>query len=338
MDIILFTNGNKSILASSDGASFVIDSALIFQDPDLFNERFLYQLRRLLSIKDFSQVGKITFAITGLIDTKNNVIVKTYLLNDISRTKIYDGFDISKTLKKVFDKKQIYLVNDAFATSIGISRSIDNLSLPCLVLTLNDGIGIGIINSTGSILSLEWGGDFVPIINKNIYEAVGRVSLYDMLLKGMVEVNEKYSEYLAESIKYLIAKYQEENEEIKSVAVIGEKTSLIDNSVLKNFLPVYDLHIFGNISEQQEVIIKGCFGYSEYLAKQENRIIKLEYYTEQEKIYDFDDFEKCRKHFLSVKPITNQNNYYKIIYSNGSVKTLTIGNVNHLEELELYRF
>ncbi len=61
-------------------------------------------------------------------------------------------------------------------------------------------------------------------------------------------ITTKYSEYLAESIKYLIAKYQEENEEIKSVAVIGEKTSLMDNSVLKNLLHGYDLHIFENIS------------------------------------------------------------------------------------------
>ena len=74
MDLVLFTNGNKSIIASSEGGSFVLDSAIIFQDPNLFRDRFLYQMKRFFNIQNYSSINNIIISITGMIDTENKTI------------------------------------------------------------------------------------------------------------------------------------------------------------------------------------------------------------------------------------------------------------------------
>ena len=152
-------------------------------------------------------------------------------------------------------------MNDAFSTSIGISKTEEHLDLPCLVVTLGDGTGVSFIDRSRSIISEEWGGDYVPKIKKDMYTALGRESMYGLLLTGIVDINKCYTEYLVESVKYLISKYERNNENVRSLAIIGEKTQLVDVGILKTSLSDYSLIFVDDSTRRQEIIVKGCFEY-----------------------------------------------------------------------------
>lgn len=118
MKLALFTNGQKSIVATSNGMSAVMDSSLIFQDPDLFASRFFFQIQDHFFIDDFAQIENVILSLTGLVDIDKNIIKRSFLLNDLSRTKIYDGFNINKALSNKVKKEKILILNDAFAVAL----------------------------------------------------------------------------------------------------------------------------------------------------------------------------------------------------------------------------
>jgi len=66
--------------------------------------------------------------------------------------------------------------------------------------------------------------------------------------------------------------------------------------------------------------------------------VKIHYFSGHELIYEFEDFTKCLQHYISAKPICNPENYYKIFFSDKSVKLVSMKELNDVTELELYRF
>ena len=338
MKLALFFNGQKLIAGTDNGQSSFFDSSLIFQDPDLFTARFLFQIRVRFGIDDLEQIENLVLAISGVMDNKNNRIKRSYFLNDIAITKIYDGFSFNDALLGNVDRDRIFLLNDALALTLGASQRIEQSLLPAMVLSLDDGIGVGFINSPKSVDAREWGGDYVPSISKNMWEALGRNSIYSLLFDKKININETYTEYLIQSIKYLSHKYAKDNPPIKSVFIMGEKTQYLSERQLREKLNEYDLSIVTDENERRSIIISGCFAYPLYVASQNNRVTKIQYFSGQELIYDFDDFQKYREHFISMKPLSNPENYYKIFYASGSVTTIAMRDINDVSELDLYRF
>ncbi|GEM_PF-5587668 len=338
MEIALFTNGSKSIIGMEDNRSHVIDSILLFQDPSLFPDRLISLMKTHLGINNFTAVTEVIIALPAPIDTANNRIKKSPLLNDLSRVRKYDGFDFNKALTNYFPKENIFVLNDAFAVALGVSRHIGKEQLPCLVLAVNDGIGVSFINEANSIMTTEWGGDFVKSIGKNIYDALGRDSIINLLRLRQTDINLGYTEYLSHAIEHLVQKYNQDNPPIKSVYILGEKTQYINEVQLKARLENLYITVATDETLRKEIILNGCFSYPEYLGNRNNGITKIQYFSGEELIYDFDDFAKCVQHFISVKPICNQENYYKILYSNGSVKIVKMKELDNVEMLEEYKF
>jgi hypothetical protein len=206
-----------------------------------------------------------------------------------------------------------------------------------MVLSINSGVGVSFINNSNRIVSAEWGADFVPAMNKNIYEALGRESIYSILINKKIDVQLEYTENLIHTINYLSNKYAENNLPIKSVVVLGEKAQYVNEVMLKENLADTAVSVITDQKITNELILKGCFSYPEYSASK-NGIIKIQYLAGQELLYDFESFEKCKQHYVSVKPLSNPDNYYKILFADGSVETVTMKSVNNVSELEKYSF
>lgn len=338
MNLALFINGLKSIAATSNGMLSVFDSSLIFQDPDLFASRFLFQIQDHFFINDFTQIENVILALTGLLDTENNKIKRSNILNELARTKIYDGFNINNALQAKIKKEKILILNDVFAITLGVSQQTNKPTLPCMVLSLDDGTGVGFINNSNSISAREWGGDFVASMNQNIWEALGRDSIYSLLFAQKVNVKSDYTQYVEHSINHLIKKYEQDNESVKSVVILGEKTQYIYEHQLKANLAHLHISVINDEAKRKNVILDGCFAYPAYIAKQKNKVTKIQYFSGQELIYDFKEFHKCRSHFISVKPLSNPDNYYKIFYTDGSATIIAMREVNDVSELDLYHF
>jgi len=248
MKLALFTNGSKSIAGTNNGISSVFDSLVIFQDPDLFTKRFLFQMQNRFNIKDFSEIRNLIIAVTAKIDAKNNKIIESYYLNDLSRIKTFNHFDLNLAFNEVFTREQIYVLNDAFAMALGIRQFVRKERLPSLVLTLDDGIGISFINEAYNVLTTEWAGDFISPINQQMYKALGRDSIINLLISQKIDINQEYTEYLKHSIEYLDRKYGQNNSPIKSVYILGDKTQFINIHQLNNSLKNYHVEVISEDS------------------------------------------------------------------------------------------
>ena len=90
-------------------------------------------MQRFFNIQNYSSINNIIISVTGMIDTENKIIKRTILLNDISRTEIYNGFNFSVALDDIVPKENLFLVNDAFSTGIGISKISLLITLTAMV-------------------------------------------------------------------------------------------------------------------------------------------------------------------------------------------------------------
>lgn len=337
MNIALFTYGRKSIIASNEGHKFSLDSILLYQDPELFSPRFLFQLHDLVKIDDM-KVDNIIIGLTGHIDGSKNRVIESRQLNDISRIGIYNGFDYNYSLKEYISKERIFLANSVLISTLGIMKSYENIPFPCMVLLLDDEPGVGYINNTGSIMPTEWSNDYVESIGTQINKALGREGIIDLLFDNKIDIVPDYTDYLAKSIEYLIRKYSQFNQSVRSVCILGNKTKFIKENLLKNKLKEIELLIAVDNSIKQDIILKGCFALPAHFRNQRNRVVKIKYFSEETLIHDFTNFQNCIDHFISVKPISVPENHYKIFYSDETVKIVSMREMNDITELEKYRF
>ena len=338
MDIALFTNGQKSIAGTSEGNYSLFESIILYQDPTLFAPRFLSLIQNRLNISVIKEIDKVIISVAGLIDSERNILKLSHALNDLSRIKLYDGFNFNEALEANFTKDKIFLLNDALATAIGVSRSFSDLPLPCMILSIDQGVGVSFINASNNIINVEWGTDRIAEMGKSVWGALGRESIYNLLFANIIHIDHEYTEALIKTIDYLTHKYEQDNSKVKSVVVLGERSSYVDEKMLAHNLENFNTKVVYDELRRKDIILKGCLSYPEYLKNQKNKVVKIKYFSGQELIYDFEEFIKCSQHFVSVKPISNPDNYYKIIYSDGSVKTITMGDLTDITELESYRF
>lgn len=207
-----------------------------------------------------------------------------------------------------------------------------------MVISIDEGVGVSFINTTKSIITAEWGGDHVPSINQNIWMALGRESLFRLLLDNVVDVCSSYTNALAHVIEYLAKKFERDNQPIRSVVVLGNKSQIVSEQQLKNSLSKYDITVITDENIKNNIYVQGCFAYPSYLERHLRKPVGIKYYSGGELIYDFKKFEDCTSHFISVKPINNPDNYYKIIYPDGSIENIAFRDLQDIASLERFRF
>lgn len=336
--MFLYSNGILTILGSSQDHYLVIDSILLFHNPKLFEKRLISLVQNKLNISGLTGVEDITFALTGEMDTKNKIIKKTPLSREICRNGSFDGYAFIKNFDKYIPSNKIHLINDAFATAIGVKLSFPELSYPAMVLSLHEGVGVSFIHNHGSISTTEWGRDSVPKQPDIIHRMLGRESLHKILSRDEINVESMYTQHLIKIIPYLAAKYEKENPKISSIFISGYNAKYINAPALSAALVDYYINVADDFSKFLSIVSTGCSHYTEFNEQYCNPIEKIQYFSGLEFLREFPSYDDLKKHFTSVKPLANPDNYYKIFRKSGLVEEVKIGSVKDVSELEMFRY
>lgn len=317
----------------------VIESKLLFQDPDLFEKRFLYLIKEKFGISEYSEVSKIILALTGVVDCEKKMIHKSHILNGIALTKVYNGFRFSNNLGKIFGIEKILLLNDAFAIALGVRTLYGKLPTPVLVILIDIGIGVSFITETGSINAAEWGGEIIPgSMNKSPYQLIGGPSIDEIFFAGKVDVAKEYTQNLIKVINHISSLYRQNNPNFRSIFILSNKEEYINKNFLSENLKDYEIVFPKNIEEHYLIPLLGCYGYSDYLDSTRPKVTQIQYWSGEELIYDFSKYDDFVNHFKSAKPLAYAENYYKIYYSDKIVKQVKMKELNYESELDQYKF
>ena len=103
MVIGTFTSGETTQIGikSKNGKSFhSVESKIIYQDPEKFVGRFLSLLHVLFNINSLDNCTLI-FVISGIINQENKVIIQSDVLNNISVSKYFNGFNFVKIFRRI---------------------------------------------------------------------------------------------------------------------------------------------------------------------------------------------------------------------------------------------
>lgn len=344
MDIALYTGGKKSILGGNDNVTstgFIIEeieSRLIYQNPDLVYSRLLTLLKKRFNITSYSDINQIIISLSGVLDTENNKIIKSLLLNDMTNGRSYHGFNFNILFDKCIAPQNICLVNDALTATLGIKINNPELPLPAMVLTLEEGIGVGYINEDESVIAVEWGGDFIPWLKSTIFDNLGKNSIDRILFNGAIDTYEVYSKNLIATIEYLGGKYAQNNKGIQSVVILGDKVNYVNLIKLREVFTKLTIKLITDNDEKNNTILKGCFGYTDYLSKVNLEVINIEYLINNQVIYSFTTFESFIEHYSYAGKIANPVNQYKIFYSNNTTETIALSNISSVSELKRFKF
>jgi len=157
MIIATFTSGNKTIVGYTKNEekdnTIVVDSRILFEDPDNFVDNFIALLTNLFGITSLSKKDKLIFALSGNMDSERQVIVESEIINRISTSKSFDGFSFAKAFGSMVDSKNIFLINDS--DCVAMSHIKGNVELPALSIYIDERVGVSIIKKGDRIINYE---------------------------------------------------------------------------------------------------------------------------------------------------------------------------------------
>ena len=165
MIIATFTSGNKTLIGfrkdGEEDSLREIDSRILFEDPTKLVGRFLSLISNLFGVDALTKSCKLVFAIDGIVDEEKREIVFSEKLNDISSTKLFDGFSFANAFGEIVGEKNIFLLNDSNVIAAGVVSDLEvDIKLPALSMYIDQHVGISIIKNNGI---LNYPTSFVPI-------------------------------------------------------------------------------------------------------------------------------------------------------------------------------
>lgn len=344
MKVSLFTNGKSTIIACTNENDVhnifteEFDSRLIFENPDLVYHRLQNILSNWLNIDSYNKISEFIFSLSGSMDSESHIIVRSYALNDLTRARSYSGFNFNELLRDQIDPTNIYLINDAFATALGVKVSNENIIAPVMILSLGEGVGVSFINEDRTVNSFEWGGDDIPKLNQNIYKMLGRNSIQEILANNFIDTLQEYSDRLINAIEYLSTKYTTINSSIKSLVILGEYTKYVNPSYITKAFNNINIEFILENKKRIDIIASGCLNYPKYFKTTNLKILGVEYYSGDQLIKKFNCYIELVEHFAFTNKIANPNNEYKILYSNNTTEVIKIGDIKSQDELRRLKF
>lgn len=337
MKISLFVSGKKTIIGiiNEDDAPQVleVDSKVLFFDPELFRDRFLLILKNSFGIQVLNKTDTMIFAVTGSVDAVTGDIIMSYNLNDISYGKRYEGFSFRKSFEDLVDINNIYVINDAQVAGLGVLRYLTP-ELPCLVLTNDIGLGVSLIKESGRTEAREWGSELLED-GRNFHQLLNTQSVNKMLIENRKDILGDYTECWTTALDRMIKIASDNSVEFRSVVIISERSELIIKKTIKDLFKNLRI-VFPEKSVYINIFLAGCFAVPE--VKNGLRVQKIEYYSGEEKIYEFENYEDFRDHWKIFRDKTNGENEYRFYYDDMSVKKVKIRHLEREEELKQYLF
>lgn len=347
MEISLYVSGNKTLIAkrSNDKISVIsLDARIIFKDPDLLRDRFLLTLRKKLGVEDPKQISKMIFGISGEMDSERCIINSSHILNELAAPRGYTGFNFKDCFGYLVGHENIYLLNDAAAISLGFRKIYPTLNLPIISLLIDIGVGVSLINENGDLIPTEMGhNSLAGYNNKASYKVLSQSGIDELLLSSNTDFYQIYSNdlivisaYYTEFAKNML--FPSNNFDRRTtVCIWSEKSEFIDEKTLKE--NQYDLEFVLPASEEDRNLIPvvGLFEFAEY-QKPSKTILKIEYFSGEEKIYTFNGYKEFCDHWTNVRSFANPDNEYRVYFSDNVIKPIKIRDLNYESQLEEYKF
>ena len=347
MEISLFTSSNKTVLARRSGKIIehvVLDSRIIFQNPDLLRDRLLLTLNKKLGVIDPGQIKKMVFGISGIVDSESGSIVRSHILNELSAPKGYGGFSFKDAFGSLVGRENVLIINDAAAISLGFRAQYPSIALPLLSLFIDIGVGVSLINENGELLTTEIGHHLIEGLgNKPVYSILSQSGIDDLL---MLKTNDLYESY-TKNLMIISAYYNEyekgmlypsnSNDTKTTVCIWSSKSEFIDPHILAENQFGLNFILPQNESEKSIIPVAGLFAYVNY-QKPAKTILKIDYFSGEEKIYSFSTYKQFLDHWSNVKSFANPDNQYRVHYSDNVVKSIKIRDLDDIMQLEEYKF
>ncbi len=270
MIIATFTSGSQTIIGCrKEGEKDdlrIVDSRILFENPNEFVSRFSSLLFNLFGIEALTKSDKLVFALSGNVNSEEREIIESYVINKISTSKLFDGFDFARAFGKMVGKENIFLLNDSHTVATGVaSRSEEEIKLPALLLYINEDIGISIIKDSGII---NYDSSLVPIErlgNKTARELLCDIGIDDSLFENSQDVFKEYTYNLSEVIKHTIARGGEDGFAFKKVFIHSNKCEFIIENSLRSNLDGIDISIFNGNEAERYIPVEGVFDSLSYL-------------------------------------------------------------------------
>jgi hypothetical protein len=156
----------------------------LFELKEHFSGRICDFVRQYLHISDSEKIAKISFSLSGIVDTPRGVVVRSFLLDTLSgQRNLFSGIHLVEHFPALLSlsHSQPYVLNDSIAAALGcyslVSRESAGRNFPLLSVTLGTGPAVSVIDTNAGNLDVwsceDW-GVAVPC-------SEGIVSLYNAL-------------------------------------------------------------------------------------------------------------------------------------------------------------
>jgi len=372
MEIALFTDGVIAVVGKkSDEGKIdhqIVDTELLFQDPALIYDRLLAFLKRKFEINDPTEIKKIIFGIPGYINTINGQIEVSRNLDEVTLVKSYRGYSFKEAFGKLVGPENIYIINDAVAIGLGVESVREDFK-PALIISINKGVGVSIVDAFGDLHATELGSWFILNHLKAVTFLISRDKIEDLLDSGSSDIYGDYTTIFIDVINQfrgqtskvisiatkkatqwvlsIYNKLPQQNKQLKNLLLQIPSDKIFIWSAIEEYLDKQMLekaglkdilHFPTDENEKSIIPIFGCFEYLSYLKREKARIEYIEYWAMAKMQYQFRTYDEFYKHWKSVKSFANNENVYKIFYVNGVEKVLKMDELKYEYELEQYRY
>ena len=120
--------------------------------------------------------------------------------------------------------------------------------------------------------------------------------------------------------------------------VFTEFGNIIEEKLLAPLQDIAKVIFIDNENRRNKIVAVGCFEAIQNLDKEDKKVIRVDYFTEDEKIYTFNNFSEFSNHWESVYSFANEKNYYDVYFSDGSMQTITMRELKYSKAIDQFKF
>jgi len=263
MVIATFTSGKYTLigLKSNGEQSFKsIDSKYLYQDSHKFVGRYLNALNNLFDIKKLNEDDQIIFAISGNIDETKNKIIESKLLNDISISSYFNGFNFTEAFNFLVRDKNISLISDSRAVTYGALMNANFKSNePSLCLSIDSSISLMLIK--GGVM-ISYDDALKTPSDKSSMDLIGDRGIDDILNRYDDNISFEYSQNLSKIISNILSASKDDEIDCKNIFIHSNKIEFIEKKTIEKSFPALNFYITDGLDKDKYLPLVGSFIYS----------------------------------------------------------------------------
>ena len=238
-----------------------VPSIILFQEYNKVRERFQLLFRTKLEIKDYLSIEKLMIVVPGKINSLENKVIKSDLLDSFTLDSTYDGLDFNVIFDGLISTDKIFVVSEVNSFATGIAQSYENLN-SSICLSINHKVETAVINNNGVSIVLPWNNSYIPALDTTIERAIGNYGINEILSCNNTNIFEEYSIRVIEVLKHIIQKYEQYNPPVKNVILFGEINDYLDEKMIVGYFKTVKTTFIKKNLNFNSIIFQGVLHYA----------------------------------------------------------------------------